>query len=79
MKLYNVYRLCKQNIEFFKKQNLNKKEVNNNQITYELKNWTEFRTQLKVIRKIPVLTDYVNDYFNTIPVFLQDEGIIELS
>lgn len=79
MKLYNVYRLCKQNIKFFKKQNFNKKEVNNNQITYELKNWTEFRTQLKVIRKIPVLTDYVNDYFNTIPVFLQDEGIIELS
>lgn len=79
MKLYNVYRLCKQNIEFFKNHNLNKKVVNNDQVIYKLENWSEFKDHLKLIRKIPVLTDYVDNYFNSVPIFIQDKGALELS
>lgn len=78
MKLYNTYRLCKQYIEFFEKDNLSKQIFNNNNVIYKTDNWFEFKDKLKTIRKIPVLMDFVDSYFNEIPVFVCDKNIFEL-
>jgi len=84
MKLYNVYRICKQNIDFFKQPNITKnvKEsftIEQTQITHSMKNWAEFKDKLKSIRKLPILKDLVDNYYNTIPVFIQDQETPRLS
>ena len=79
MKLYNVYRLCKQNIEYFSKPNLTRLTEERTPVTYKMENWAEFKGELEKIRKIPILKNYADDYFNTIPVFVFDKEVIEVS
>lgn len=79
MKLYNVYRLCKQNIEYFSKPNLTRLAEEKTPVIYKMENWAEFKGKLEKIRKIPILKDHADDYFNAIPVFVFDKEVIEFS
>lgn len=77
IKLYNVYRLCKRYISFFKNSNINKCIINDNQAIYRMENWDDFKDILSTIRKIPTLKEYVDNYFDAIPIFIQDRQILE--
>lgn len=79
MKLYNVYRICKQNIDYFQKPNLKKQVAENNNIIFQLENWTEFKEKLKSIRKLSILKDYIDNYFNIIPVFISEKETPKVS
>ncbi len=79
MKLYNVYRICKQNIDYFKKSNLTKQVVENNNVIFQLENWIEFKEKLKSLRKLSILKDYIDNYFNIIPVFISEKEIPKVS
>lgn len=75
MKLYNVYRICKQNIDFFEENNLTQYSVNG-QTAYKMDNWKDFQEKLKLIRRIVILKEYVDNYFNTIPIFIRERDIL---
>lgn len=62
MKLYNVYRLCKLNIEFPEKINISGK----NDI-FTVKNWLEVKKTVENIGKIPALHKYSYDFIEVIP------------
>jgi len=70
MKLYNVYRICKQNIDYFEKPNLTKQVVENNNVIFQLENWTEYKEKLKNLRRLPILKNYIDNYFDIIPIFI---------
>lgn len=69
MKLYNVYRLCKQNIEFFYKNHI--VDLGNGINTIE--NWQDIQTRLKIISKIPVFKEDIEGYLKTIPSIEREE------
>ena len=75
MKLYNVYRLCKQNIKTFQNTHVSRFKDG----TYRLENWGFIKENLKIIRKIPSLTKYADDYYNSVPVFIRDNVSLSLS
>ena len=77
MKLYNVYRICKRNIDFFENIKIIKDENNVN--TFKIINWKEIETKLNIIRKIPILKEYVDCYFDIIPIFIREKSILEFS
>lgn len=62
MKLYNVYRLCKRNLNFF--ENLKAEQAND---VYAIKNWLKVKETVDNIRKIPALNKYACDFIETIP------------
>lgn len=72
MKLYNVYRLCKKHINFFKNIKVTEKEelypegMKNVKI-YTINNWLELKEELNIINKVPALTNYVNDLIQSVP------------
>lgn len=68
MKLYNVYRLCKQNIKFFESTHII--DIGNG--LYSIIDWVEVRQKFKIISKIPVLKKHVDKYLDEIP-FLRPE------
>lgn len=63
MKLYNVYRLCKQNIDFEEKIDILSNPTN----TYTVNNWIDLKNIVEKIRKIPALYEYANNFIQTIP------------
>lgn len=74
MKLYNVYRLCKQHIEFIKNFAVSQK----NNGTYVINNWENFKQRCDVIIKIPVLKQYVEDCIEVIPAIAKYKSIPEI-
>jgi len=70
MKLYNVYRICKQNLEYFQSPNLIQQQTEGKEIVFRMENWTEFKERLKNLRKLSILKDYIDNYFNIIPIFI---------
>lgn len=79
MKLYNVYRICKQNIDYFEKPNLTKQVVENNNVIFQLENWTEYKEKLKNLRRLPILKNYIDNYFDIIPIFIIEKEIPAVS
>lgn len=75
MKLYNTYRLCKQNIDYFEESNLTRHVVENNNVIFQLENWTEDKEKLKNLRRLPILKNYIDNYFNIIPIFIFEKEI----
>lgn len=73
MKLYNVYRICKQNIDYFKKPNLTRQVIENNNVIFELENWTEYKEKLKNLRRLSILKNYIDNYFDIIPIFISEK------
>ena len=77
MKLYNVYRICKKHINFFEiikiteKEELNASETKRIRI-FTINNWLELKEVLNIINKIPALTNYANDYIESVPDSLRD-------
>lgn len=72
MKLYNVYRICKQNIDFWNIINITQKdEVNasntRNITVYTLNNWLELNRIFDTLSKVPVLKNNVSECVQSIP------------
>lgn len=78
MKLYNVYRLCKQNIDSIDKFNF---IVIKQGSEYKVENWRSFKKVLERIVKIPVMKKYVLECINSIDDIFQkrDTFNIDLS
>lgn len=70
MKLYNVYRLCKENIHL-----IDKVEVTYNQNTHinTIKNWLKIKETLNKIEKIPALMISAKQCINSIPDVVRHE------
>ena len=73
MKLYNVYRLCKQNIDFSEKINIESK-----QSLYSMKNWANAKTIIQTIKKIPALKQYANNLIEAVPESLRDKNEFDI-
>lgn len=63
MKLYNVYRICKQNIDFEEKIDILSNPTN----TYTVNNWIDLKNIVEKIKKIPALYEYADNFIQTIP------------
>ncbi|MDE5539219.1 MAG: hypothetical protein K2J20_01890, partial [Bacilli bacterium] len=72
---YNIYHLCKQNIKTFQNIYINKFTDG----TCRLENWGLIKEKLTIIRRIPSLTKYADDYYNSVPVFIRDNSSLMLS
>ena len=62
MKLYNVYRLCKQNISFSEKIKIESKKD-----SYLVENWTSTKKIVENINRIPALHKYAHNFIESIP------------
>lgn len=72
MRLYNVYRICKQYVNVIAENNIT--TVDNK--TYEHQNWNELQNTLS--GKIPVLQKYTNEYIEAIPKFERKKKYLAL-
>lgn len=70
MRLYNIYRLCKQYIGI-----INLKNITNEGQTYRIENWIEFQKALSVLGKIPILEKYTTSYIENVPEFVREKEI----
>lgn len=69
MRLYNIYYLCKQCEERVK--GLTFTTVRTNQ-EYSINDWENYKEALFVIRQIPFLKELVDDFYETVPVFVRE-------
>lgn len=69
MKLYNVYRICKRNIEEF---NDYFAKINDKTGLYIIFNWKNIKQSLELIKKIPSFRRCVNDYIYSVPVLVRE-------
>ena len=84
MKLYNVYRICKQNIELIK--NIDVTQRDDTDLSkdikvkiYTIKNWYNLKNILYKLEIIPVLSQYVNECFKIIPESFRDEDSVPMN
>lgn len=69
MKLYNVYRLCKENLISLEVANFKK---DNESGVCTISSWPFIQMRLDVIKKIPSFKEYINDYINSVPVLVRE-------
>lgn len=69
MKLYNVYRLCKQNVDFFYKNHIIDKGNGINTI----ESWEEIQRRFGKLSKIPVFKKDIETYLKTVPSIEREE------
>ena len=69
MKLYNVYRLCKQNIYFLESAMAKKDEKSG---LFVISTWPAVKERFELIKKIPSFKDCINDYINSVPVLVRE-------
>lgn len=69
MKLYNVYRLCKQNIDFFYKNHIT--DIGNGINTIE--SWEEIQRRFGKLSKIPIFKEDIETYLKTVPSIEREE------
>lgn len=74
MKLYNVYRLCKIHVNFFSRTNAERTRNN----VYTVSNWMQSKKELEIIRKIPMLKKYVDEYIELVPDILTKKDSFEI-
>lgn len=84
MKLYNVYRICKQNIELIRNiaviQNDSTGLSKDTKVKiYTIKNWHNLKSILYKLEAIPVLSQYVNECFKIIPDTFRDEDSVPMN
>lgn len=75
MKLYNVYRICKRNIEEFNDYTAKKNEKTG---LYILFNWENIKHSLELVKKIPSFRKCINDYIFSVPVLVRENVSPEL-
>lgn len=69
MKLYNAYRLCKQNITFLESAYASKDDKVG---VFIIHNWIVIKQHLEHIKKIPSFRKFVNDYIDSVPVLVRE-------
>lgn len=76
MRLYNTYYLCKQCETVISKLNILTISANTvsaaNQI-FIIENYTDYKDALFILRQISAFTKYVDDFYDTIPVFVREK------
>lgn len=75
MKLYNVYRLCKQNVDFFYKNHI----IDNGNGINTIENWQEIQRRLGKLAKIPVFKEDIETYLKTVPSIEREEETPKIS
>ena len=68
MRLYNTYYLCKKYIDDIKE--LGYASIGS---SYELQSWENCKKGMTVIRQIPFLKRYVDDFYESVPVFIRED------
>lgn len=69
MKLYNVYRLCKENLISLENANFKK---DNESGVYTISSWPFIQKRLDIIKKIPSFKECINDYIDSVPVLVRE-------
>lgn len=69
IKLYNVYRLCKQNVDWLENYNF---EKDNKAGIYIIHTWPLLNRKLNILKSIPSFTGHINDYIRTVPVLVRE-------
>lgn len=70
MKLYNIYRICKQNVDCVKSYTIKK---NAKTLHYEIDNWVKLKNVFDIICKIPSFKNCVLDYIKAVPVLVRED------
>lgn len=70
MKLYNVYRLCKEHLIYL--ETIKFKKEGKNEL-YTISSWSLIQKHLDLIKKIPSFRDCVNDYISSVPVLVRED------
>lgn len=78
MKLYNVYRICKKNIDFWNIIHITQKNEANSSHTsnitvYTLNNWLELKRIFDILSKVPILENNVSECVQSIPDLARNE------
>ena len=68
MKLYNVYRLCKENLIVLESAKFRKDESG----LCSISSWSLVQDHLNIIKKIPSFKNYINDYISSVPVLVRE-------
>lgn len=68
MKLYNVYRLCKENLNVLQSAKFRKTESG----LFVNPAWSFIQKNLDTIKKIPSFKTCINDYINSVPVLVRE-------
>lgn len=76
MRLYNVYYLCKQCEEVI--NSLNFTARNTSPQVFYIENWNEYKKALFTIRQIEFLKEKVDDFYETVPVFVREKARPEI-
>ena len=69
MKLYNIYRLCKENVLSIEDAKFRKDDKSG---VYIISSWSTIQKRLNLIKKIPGFKEYVNDCLNSVPVLVRE-------
>lgn len=69
MKLYNVYRLCKQNLYIIESATAKKDEKSG---LFVISTWPVVQDHFELIKKIPSFKDCINDYISSVPVLVRE-------
>lgn len=69
MKLYNVYRLCKQNVDFFYENHI----IDKGNGIYIIGNWKEIQKRFEILSKIPAFKEDIETYLKTVPSIEREE------
>ena len=70
MKLYNVYRLCKDNLIPLEVARFKKDDKTG---LYTVISWSFIQNNLNLIKKIPGFKEDINDYINSVPVLVRED------
>lgn len=69
MKLYNVYRLCEQNVDFFYKNHI----IDEGNGINIIGSWKEIQKRFEKLSKIPVFKEDIEIYLKTVPSIEREE------
>lgn len=70
MRLYNIYYLCKQCEDRISGLTFTTVKINQE---YLINDWENYKEALFVMRQVPSLKEYVDDFYETIPVFVREK------
>ena len=70
MRLYNIYYLCKQCEDRISGLTFTTVKINQE---YLINDWEKYKEALFVMRQVPSLKEYVDDFYETIPVFVREK------
>ena len=71
MRLYNIYYLCKEYVEDI--NNLSFEAIEPGKV-YKMESWNKCKNAMFVVRQIPFLKGYVDNFYSRVPVFVREKN-----